>query len=281
MANFYVRNPRFACVARSEAYFFIEQGRVVCQIEPVDVESLSLLLREISLPASQETVDALLDAETLQLLLENRVLLSGSEEELSRLLPQQREATLPCKRLVFGVTGAVASLHVPSLLFGLYHSFAEKIDVIFTESAHHFVQPEVLSFLDITPWSHPFTPRGEIRVPHIHLATSAELIVVFPASAHTLHKLAHGACSDLLSLTISATKAPVVLIPAMNEAMWTNPAVERNVRQLRQDGSYVVEPALGVEVAKGRQSYRDYGNAGVAGSIEALLGAILARHKAL
>ena len=279
MSNFYLRNPQISCVARKDTYLFLQGGSVVCEIEQADVDGLSEILQELSLPTSAAKTTELLEVEALSVLLENRILLTGTEEALAAYLPPAQPSELPCPRLVFGVTGAVASMHTASLLFELYHSFAEKIDVICTEAAHHFTQPEVLSYLGLEVWSDAFQPKGEINVPHIHLATSASLIVVFPASAHTLYKLAHGACSDLLSLTISATRAPVVLIPAMNDAMWSQPAIKRNVQQLRRDGFYVVEPTLGVEVAKRRGGYRDYGNAGVAGSLSTLLRGIWTHHQ--
>ena len=84
---------------------------------------------------------------------------------------------------------------------------------------------------------------------HVHLASRAEIIAVIPASAHALQRLATGACSDLLSLTVAATKAPVVLFPAMNANMWRHRAIARNVAQLRADGCYVVEPGPGFEVS--------------------------------
>jgi phosphopantothenoylcysteine synthetase/decarboxylase len=91
--------------------------------------------------------------------------------------------------------------------------------------------------------------RGETNVPHIALATRADIVLVAPASAHTIHRLASGSCSDLLSLTVAATRAPVVVVPAMNSAMLSCRAVERNIARLKSDGFYVVEPGLGFEVS--------------------------------
>ena len=278
MSNFYLRNPQISCVAKGDTYLFLQGGSVVCEIEQADVDGLSEILQELSLPASAAKTTELLEAEALSVLVENRILLCGTEEALAAYLPPAQPSELPCPRLVFGVTGAVASMHTASLLFELYHSFAEKIDVICTEAAHHFTQPGVLSYLGLEVWSDAFQPKGDVNVPHLHLATSASMIAVFPASAHTLYKLAHGACSDLLSLTISATRAPVVLIPAMNNAMWSQPAIKRNVQQLRRDGFYVVEPSLGVEIATKRGALRDYGNTGTAGSLSALLRGVWSHH---
>jgi phosphopantothenoylcysteine decarboxylase/phosphopantothenate--cysteine ligase len=278
MSNYYLRNPEISCVAKGDTYFFLQGGKLVCEIEQADVDGLSDILQQLSLPVPRENISDLLEAEALLVLVENRILLTGTEAELVAYLPPLEAQELPCKHLVFGVTGAVTSMHTDSLLFDLYHTFADKIDVICTESAYHFMQPAVLEYVGMEVWSDAFKPKGEINVPHIHLATSASLIVVFPASAHTLYKLAHGACSDLLSLTIMATKAPVVLIPSMNDAMWSQPAVKRNVQQLRRDGFYVVDPALAVDATKKRSGYREYGEAGIAGSLSMLLRGIWTHH---
>jgi len=64
-----------------------------------------------------------------------------------------------------------------------------------------------------------------------------------PASANALHRLGDAACTDLLSMTVAATRAPVVVVPAMNAAMWSNAGVQRNAARLREDGMYVVDPA--------------------------------------
>ena len=93
-----------------------------------------------------------------------------------------------------------------------------------------------------------------------------------------LHKLASGACSDLVSLIVAATKAPVVVAPSMNPEMWTHPAIQRNVAQLRADGVWVIEPGLGFEVGQ-----RDAIGVGPAnfqiGSLLRGLAAILHQHQ--
>ena len=131
----------------------------------------------------------------------------------------------------------------------LLHGFAEKVDVIVTDAAAKFLRPEAFAYLGVDVWTDDHEPRGEVNVPHIHLAHTAELIVVWPTSAATIAKLAHGTCNDLLSLTITASPAPTVLFPAMNHTMWANAAVARNVAQLRDDGYVIVEPGAGREVS--------------------------------
>ena len=71
-----------------------------------------------------------------------------------------------------------------------------------------------------------------------------------PASAACCHRLAEGACSDLISLTVAATTAPVIIAPVMNTTMWNHAAVQRNLQRLREDGMYVIEPSLIVSAAE-------------------------------
>ena len=80
---------------------------------------------------------------------------------------------------------------------------------------------------------------------HISLAAAADLVVVAPATANILAKMAHGIADDLLSSTLLATKAPVVVAPAMNDGMWTNPATQANVAALAARGVRVVQPGTG------------------------------------
>ena len=96
----------------------------------------------------------------------------------------------------------------------------------------------------INTWVDAFDRRDGVHVPHVVLGQSADCLLVMPASAACCCRLAQGACSDLLSLTVSATTAPVVVVQVMNTAMWNHAAVQRNIQLMRDDGMYVVEPSL-------------------------------------
>jgi phosphopantothenoylcysteine decarboxylase/phosphopantothenate--cysteine ligase len=252
MSNrFYVRNPEMAVVSRGGGFLFIRPGRDAVVMSPVDVEVLSQLLDELLYPMAEAQLEEQVDRALLDFLVEKQILLAGAEEELLVHVPRASAPRdrKPFRHLIFGLTGAIGSAQVPWHLFHIARHYCEQVDVILTESAQKLVRPELLEYLGLRVWTDAFAPRGAINVPHIHLADSADMIVVMPASAHTLYKLAHGACSDLLSLTITATSAPVVLVPSMNAAMWTNPAVARNVARLREDGMYIVSPRSGIEVS--------------------------------
>jgi phosphopantothenoylcysteine decarboxylase/phosphopantothenate--cysteine ligase len=282
--RFYLRNPELAAVSRGSAYLFIRPGRDPVVMSPVDVEMLSQLLDELVYPMAEGQLEEHADRELIDFLVEKRILLAGTEAELQALLPQPTPAARkPFRRLVFGLTGAISSAQMAWYLFYMARHHCEQLDVILTDAARKIIRPELLEYLGLRVWTDAFEARGDINVPHIHLADAADMVVVMPASAHTLYKLAHGACSDLLSLTIAATAAPVVLVPTMNAAMWTNPAVARNVARLREDGLYVVSPGAGTEVSNpaGEQILDDViGGAGVQlAQLPALLAAILGAHR--
>src|SRR5215470_11865755 len=150
-----------------------------------------------------------------------------------------------CPHLIVACTGSiVAGLMVPTLLSLCYSSFQRNLDVILTETAQKFVTRDLIESYGIRTWGDAFERRDGIYVPHVQLARSAGCVLVMPASASSLHRLAEGACTDLLSLLVAATHAPVILAPAMNEVMWNNGVVQQNVQTLRQNGMYVIEPTI-------------------------------------
>ena len=149
--------------------------------------------------------------------------------------------------------------------------FAERLDVVLTRAARRFVRRRALAALGAGVWSDPFEQRGEILVPHAHLA-AADLVVVLPASANAVFRLAHGATSDLLTLVVCATRAPVVVVPSMSPSMWHHPAVQRNVETLRRDGVFVLEPGPAASVAEA--GARQVGGAGLGADNANLIGAL-------
>jgi SAM-dependent methyltransferase len=98
-------------------------------------------------------------------------------------------------------------------------------------------------------WSGLWQRDARAPVPHVNLAEWAELVLVCPASATTVSRIATGDCSDLVAAIVAATRAPVVVVPSMNDAMYESPAVQANLAVLRDHGRHVVHPALGIEVA--------------------------------
>jgi len=158
---------------------------------------------------------------------------------------------LRCRHLVLALTGSVvAGLMAPAILSLAYSRFHERLDLIVTESARKFVQPEMFEYYGVRAWTDPFERRDGMTVPHIGLAKSADLIAVVPATARSIARMAAGECSDLLSLVAAATQAPIVVAPTMNTAMWDNPGVRANVDRLRAAGVFVIEPTIFFEAAE-------------------------------
>lgn len=209
------------------------------------IRGRDLLARTAMAPPS---VAVLIDA-----LVEHTIVLPWTADEPESAGSSQPIDPAPraCGDLVLGITGAVQAVLAPHFVQRLLCYFAERLDVVLTESAQRFVQPRALSVLGAHVWSDPFETGEPGRVPHIELAARAELVLVFPATADAIFRLAHGACSDLLSLVVSATRAPVVVAPSMNSVMWRHPATRRNVQLLRDDGVFVVEPGPCKEVSDG------------------------------
>ncbi|HBI64649.1 MAG TPA: bifunctional phosphopantothenoylcysteine decarboxylase/phosphopantothenate--cysteine ligase CoaBC [Clostridiales bacterium] len=149
------------------------------------------------------------------------------------------------KTAVLGVTGGIAAYKACDLVSRLRKKGLE-IRVIMTAHACEFVQPltlEVLSGARVV--TDQFDRDFPWEVEHIALAKAADVFAVVPATANVLAKYAHGIADDMLSTTLLATRAPVLFAPAMNTAMYENPAVQDNIAALRARGCLFVEPAEG------------------------------------
>ena len=149
------------------------------------------------------------------------------------------------REILLGVSGGVAAYKAADLCSRLVQLDA-KVTVIMTESAHQFIGATPFEALTGRPvYSHAFTAHEHFQGEHIGLARRAHLVVITPAPAQTIARLAHGMADDLLSTTVLVTTAPVVVAPAMNCNMWEKPAVQRNVTQLVSDGYHIVGPEEG------------------------------------
>lgn len=149
------------------------------------------------------------------------------------------------KRILLGVTGSIAAYKAVQLASDLVKAGA-LVDVILTRSALEFVAP--LSFRAITHrevFTSMFDPSQPEALEHVGLARAADGVVVAPATAHAVAKFALGLADDLLSTTLLATRAPVVVAPAMESAMYEHPATQAHLATLRGRGWVVVGPAVG------------------------------------
>jgi phosphopantothenoylcysteine decarboxylase/phosphopantothenate--cysteine ligase len=176
------------------------------------------------------------------------------------------------KRILLGLTGGIAAYKAAELTRLLGRGGAD-VRVAMTEAATRFVTPLTFQALSGQPvWTDLWDPRVPDGMGHIELSRDRDLIVVAPASADFLAKLANGAADDLLSTLCVARRCPLLVAPAMNVEMWQNPATQRNVARLREDGVHVAGPAAGDqacgEVGPGRMLEPPQ----ILAEVEALLG---------
>ena len=149
------------------------------------------------------------------------------------------------KNIVLGVTGGIAAYKACEVVSRL-KKLGANVDVIMTENATKLVAPLTFETLSCRPVCVDTFSRTESwDVKHISLAQKADLFVVAPATANLMAKLAHGIADDMLSTTLLATKAPILLAPAMNTGMWTAEATRENLRTLQNRGVHTVGPGSG------------------------------------
>jgi phosphopantothenoylcysteine decarboxylase / phosphopantothenate---cysteine ligase len=149
------------------------------------------------------------------------------------------------KRIVIGICGGVAAYKVADLVSKLRQAGAD-VDVILTERAERFVSALTFSALSQRPvYSDLWEATGEAAARHIALGREADLLLIAPATANTIARLAHGMADDLLATVALATAAPLLLAPAMETHMWQHPATQANLRLLGERGATVISPESG------------------------------------
>lgn len=149
------------------------------------------------------------------------------------------------RRIIVGVCGGIASYKAVELVSRLQQAGA-LVDVILSERAEEFVRPLTFSTMSHRPvYSDLWEPSGKAAETHIALGEEAELLAFVPATANTIAKLAHGSADNMLTAVALATRAPVLLAPAMHHHMYTHPATQANLALLRQRGVIVLEPEIG------------------------------------
>ncbi len=152
---------------------------------------------------------------------------------------------MPGREILLGVTGGIAAYKTADLCSKLVQGGA-AVTVVMTAAAEKFIGPTTFEALTGRPvYRDLFSPIEHHRGEHIGLAQRANLMVVAPASADFLAQAAHGFAGDLLSTLVLTRTCPLLVAPAMNTEMWSKPAVQRNLEQLKLDGVHVVEPGSG------------------------------------
>lgn len=159
-------------------------------------------------------------------------------------------------RITVYMTGGIADYKAINVIRDLEKA-GHEVRVVMTKNAEHFVTSNTLAALTKYPvlddlWS----KENEASIPHVHLARWTELALVLPATANFIAKMATGIADDAASTTLLATSAPKLIVPAMNDQMWNNPATQRNMAFLKAHGMKIMDPAVGMlaegYIAKGR-----------------------------
>ncbi len=160
------------------------------------------------------------------------------------------------RHILLGVTGGIAAYKSVYLARLLGEQGAE-VRVVMTEAAERFVGHQTFAAITGNPVERALFDGPSVS-PHTELAGWAELLVVAPATTNLIGRLANGLADDLLTNTLLAARAPVVIAPAMHTEMWEHPATQRNVARLREDGHQIVGPdsgeLAGGDIGPGRMS---------------------------
>ena len=149
------------------------------------------------------------------------------------------------KHVLLGVTGGIASYKIATLTSLLVKAGAD-VHVIMTKNATNFINP--ITFETLTGHkciTDTFDRNFEFKVEHVALAQLADIVMIAPATANVMAKLAHGLADDMLTTTVLASRAPKIIAPAMNTAMYENPVTQDNIELLKHYGMEVITPASG------------------------------------
>jgi phosphopantothenoylcysteine decarboxylase/phosphopantothenate--cysteine ligase len=150
------------------------------------------------------------------------------------------------KRVLLGVTGSIAAYKSADIIRRLIEK-GLKVSVIMTEEAGHFITPLTLASLSGEKVYRGMFDKNEDpeEIPHITLARDSDVFLIAPATANIIGKLANGIADDLLTCIALATKAPILIAPAMNTQMYQNKIVQENCRKLKKHGMQFIDPVRG------------------------------------
>jgi len=151
----------------------------------------------------------------------------------------------PGKTILIAVSGSIAAFKVCDVISGLRRE-NHTVLCLMTEGAKEFMTPLTLKTLSGNPVFAAHFDHASVNLPvHTSLADRADLMVFVPASANLIARLAHGFANDLVTDVALATKAPKLVVPAMNDNMYTNPLTQENIGRLKKAGMKVLEPVVG------------------------------------
>jgi SAM-dependent methyltransferase/3-polyprenyl-4-hydroxybenzoate decarboxylase len=249
----WVRSQRAAIAETGDALLLVARDGTVRRLDGDTAELARVVLAYLATPRSEAEIIAHVEAlagplgERRAVVTELLALLAASAAIGS---PPPMTAPQPGLNVVACVTGAIAATHAPALVSALQRR-GHTVEVALTETAARFVSVDALAAIagrEIHTSMWPATPHAP--APHISLSSWTALVVVYPASATTIGRIASGDFSDLVSAIALTTKGAVVVAPSMNAAMLETPAVQRNLAALRADGVTVLHGVPSQEVAE-------------------------------
>jgi len=160
---------------------------------------------------------------------------------------------MPKKNIILSITGSIAAYKACNLI-RLYKKDGFNVHCLMTEEAHHFITPLTLESLSQnTVVTDMFSLPINTSPAHISLADKADLAVIYPATANIIGKLAKGIWDDITTTTLSATKAPILVAPAMNNNMYNHKILQSNIAELKKIGYKFIGPVKG-KLACGNQA---------------------------
>jgi hypothetical protein len=235
--SYYLRNPDIVVVGTAKHYLFIHADGSVVELPTPHPAQWSYLMQLLMQPTRGDTLcqhlagSLAIDPKDLLPLCHQGLLLEApTAVELEtcrfRVFTDNQgyyfaRGQQVCAHLVMGLTGSILTgLMAPVILSLCYAGFHGQLDLILTEAALHFATRDFFEGYGIRTWVDAFERREGVHVPHVALGQAADCVLVMPASAACCRRLAEGVCSDLVSLTVSATTAPVVIVLGMNTTMW-------------------------------------------------------------
>jgi SAM-dependent methyltransferase len=249
----WLRTTRAAVVEMADKLLLVDRSGVVRELSGESAALASAILKVVSRPHTAAELVAHIESLT------GGPLAPAQREVVAELMAllaetgaiaRPPEPTLrPTRNVVLAASGAIAATHVTALAAALVHR-GHRVEVALTETATRFVSVDAVAAITHREPHVSMWPRvAHAPVPHIALAAWAELVIVYPATATTIARIARGDCSELVAAIVTSSRAPVVIAPSMNEAMLAAPAVQRNLETLRSDGRLVVNTTATFEVA--------------------------------
>lgn len=162
------------------------------------------------------------------------------------------------KNILLIISGSVAAYKSLDLIRRL-REHGCNVRCIVTKGGEQFVTPMSVAALSENPaYTDLWSLKDEAEMGHIRLSREADLVIVAPASADLIAKMAHGMADDLATATLLANNKPLFVAPAMNKEMWAHPATQRNVAQIQNDGAKIIAPESGAlacgEIGAGRMA---------------------------